>query len=282
MKKIGIFTILLSIAFMLTNCSNGGLKTHPTGLMYRFITQNNDAVQPQVGDVVTLRMRFTDAKGTTIEQTDQFRTQLKKASHTGGSIEDAIALMHKGDSAIFLIDAKSYYTKTLEIRMPERFQQNEKLHFYIKLVDVVSLEAFEKERHVARLSGKHEEDKLLNDFLVRTNTTAEPSMSGLYWIEMKPGTGKIPAPGKKVTVHYLGYFIDGQLFDSSYDRKEPFTFTLGVGEVIPGWDEGIARMKMGGKYKLIIPSHLAYGDELVDPIPPNSTLVFEIEVLACE
>jgi len=164
MKKIGIFTILLSIAFMLTNCSNGGLKTHPTGLMYRFITQNNDAVQPQVGDVVTLRMRFTDAKGTTIEQTDQFRTQLKKASHTGGSIEDAIALMHKGDSAIFLIDAKSYYTKTLEIRMPERFQQNEKLHFYIKLVDVVSLEAFEKERHVARLSGKHEEDKLLKAF----------------------------------------------------------------------------------------------------------------------
>lgn len=270
------------LLLLLAGCSQFDFKTDSTGLTYKFIVENPTAIQPKPGDVITLQMRFTDAKGNMLEQTERFRTQLKKSSHTGGSIEDALAMMHKGDSAEFLISAADYYNHTLGIELPEKLGEDEKLHFYLKLLEVTAIEEFEKERRMEHLSGKHQEEKLLSDFLKRTNVTVEPTLSGLYFIELKQGNGKQPIPGKKATVHYLGYFIDGQLFDSSYQRKEPFSFTLGVGEVIPGWDEGVAKMKTGGKYKLIIPSYLAYGSEARGPIPPNSTLIFEIELISCE
>jgi peptidylprolyl isomerase len=117
------------------------------------------------------------------------------------------------------------------------------LHFQVKLVEVTPFDEFEHERQVAKMSGEKEEEQLLNDYLKKANITTEPTNSGLYYIETKKGNGDAPVAGKKVTVHYLGYFVDGQIFDSSYDRKEPFTFRLGTGEVIQGWDEGVAKMR---------------------------------------
>lgn len=101
--------------------------------------------------------------------------------------------------------------------------------------------------------------------------------------DQKIGTGNEAIAGKKVTVNYLGTFTDGKKFDSSYDRNEPFTFFLGAGQVIKGWDLGIAGMKVGGKRKLTIPSSLGYGDEgFPGAIPGGATLVFEVELLAVE
>jgi FKBP-type peptidyl-prolyl cis-trans isomerase FkpA len=273
--------ILLLLVYLL-GCSKESFKTHETGLQYKFITENKNEIKPVTGDVISLKMEYTDSKGVSVERTENFRTQLKKPTHAGGSIEIGISLMHKGDSAVFLIKAIDYYTKTLETALPERFSENDYLHFYVKLVDVKSIDAFQKERQVARLSDKREEETQLNDFLKRINFTGEPTMSGLYFIELKKGTGDSPKPGKNVSVHYLGYFIDGQIFDSSYKRNQPFSFRYGVGQVIEGWDEGLSKMKVGGKYKLVVPSYLGYGSEAVGPIPPNSTLVFEIELISIE
>lgn len=104
--------------------------------------------------------------------------------------------------------------------------------------------------------------------------------SGLIIEELKIGTGKVAKTGNRVSVHYLGKLTNGRKFDSSYDRKEPFTFTLGAGEVIKGWDEGVAGMKVGGKRKLIIPAKLGYGASGAGGvIPPNATLVFEVALL---
>jgi len=95
------------------------------------------------------------------------------------------------------------------------------------------------------------------------------------------GTGRAPRKGEAVTVHYTGWFTDGGKFDSSVDRDEPFTFVLGAGQVIQGWDLGVARMKVGDKVRLTLPPELAYGREgYPGAIPPDSTLVFEVELLS--
>jgi FKBP-type peptidyl-prolyl cis-trans isomerase FkpA len=98
--------------------------------------------------------------------------------------------------------------------------------------------------------------------------------------EVKQGAGAEAASGTTVTVHYVGTLTDGKKFDSSRDRGQGFTFRLGAGQVIKGWDQGVAGMKIGQIRKLTIPPHLAYGDRGFPPvIPPNSTLVFEVELL---
>jgi len=103
--------------------------------------------------------------------------------------------------------------------------------------------------------------------------------SGLKYVDEVVGTGEIPSPGKTVRVHYTGRLENGTKFDSSVDRGQPFDFTIGVGQVIKGWDEGVMTMKVGGKRKLIVPPNLGYGAFGAGPIPPNSTLIFEVELL---
>jgi len=102
---------------------------------------------------------------------------------------------------------------------------------------------------------------------------------GLYYQDLVVGTGDPTEVGKMVWVHFDGWLHDGTKFDSSYDRGEPFSFMLGVGVVIPGWELGIQGMKVGGIRKLVIPPHLAYGAGGSCNIPPNSTLVFDVEVV---
>ncbi len=104
--------------------------------------------------------------------------------------------------------------------------------------------------------------------------------SGLQYVDLVEGTGESPTIGKKVRVHYTGTLTDGSQFDSSRDRGKPFEFVIGVGQVIKGWDEGVATMKEGGRRKLIIPSELGYGSRGAGGvIPPNATLIFDVELL---
>lgn len=107
--------------------------------------------------------------------------------------------------------------------------------------------------------------------------------SGLQYIDIKEGVGKIPENGQIVIVHYTGTLPDGTKFDSSVDRKEPFKFILGQGQVIKGWDEGLSTMKIGGKRTLIVPPDLAYGANSPGGIiPPNATLHFDVELIGVE
>ncbi|HKX31751.1 MAG TPA: FKBP-type peptidyl-prolyl cis-trans isomerase [Blastocatellia bacterium] len=113
----------------------------------------------------------------------------------------------------------------------------------------------------------------------RGNAGETTTNSGLKYVDEVVGTGESPAPGKMVKVHYTGKLENGTKFDSSVDRGAPFEFKIGTGQVIRGWDEGVMSMKVGGKRKLIVPPALGYGSRQAGAIPPNSTLIFDVELL---
>lgn len=118
-----------------------------------------------------------------------------------------------------------------------------------------------------------------NKMMAQANNAIK-TPSGLSYVDEVVGSGASPRAGQRVSVHYTGWLTNGQKFDSSLDRGQPFEFTLGQGEVIRGWDEGVASMKVGGKRKLTIPPDLGYGARGAGGvIPPNATLVFEVQLL---
>ena len=131
-----------------------------------------------------------------------------------------------------------------------------------------------------RLKAIEEQRKAQEDALASITEGFEKTASGLFYKIETSGSGDSPTQGQNVSVHYKGSLLDGTVFDSSYKRKEPIGFAIGVGQVIKGWDEGIALLSKGAKATLIIPSHLGYGTNGAGGvIPPNATLKFEVELL---
>lgn len=116
-----------------------------------------------------------------------------------------------------------------------------------------------------------------------TGNTTRTTSTGLIIETLATGNGPVAKSGDKVSVHYTGWLTNGTKFDSSRDRNEPFNFRLGAAQVIPGWDEGVAGMQPGGKRRLTVPAHLAYGPRGAGGvIPPNAVLIFEVELLAIQ
>ncbi|MDG2372375.1 MAG: peptidylprolyl isomerase [Flavobacteriaceae bacterium] len=142
-----------------------------------------------------------------------------------------------------------------------------------------SVKAFE-----SFLIKKNEQEKITNGvqkhLLADQIIGMQKTSSGLYFVINKRGNNKKPSKGDNVSVHYKGMLLDGTVFDSSYERNQPIEFLIGVGQVIPGWDEGISLISEGASAKFLIPSNLAYGSQGAGGvIPPDSTLIFEVELI---
>ena len=186
--------------------------------------------------------------------------------------------LRKNDSLEMDVFADSLFTNSFKQLAPPFLKQNSYLHFLVKVENVFNqkeLEELKQAEQIKRASKDSVEIKALLTKYKDIKTTA----SGLKYIITKSTTGKIPQSGDEVEMNYTGMFLDGKKFDENLNIESPFTFKLGLGQVIAGWDEGIMLLHEGEEAKLIIPSDLGYGEQGTGPIPPNTTLVFDVKLL---
>ncbi len=281
MKKLVLSLAVVALAAC-QNQNNDDFNVTDNGLKYKFHTSNPDAPQLTSGEIATFDILYKTDSGKVLfnskDNPQEFKIKVDSAIYKG-DVTEGFLMMHVGDSATFVTSADSFFTYLMNAPLPPEIPQGSNLTFEVKLLKTQTLEELQKEQMEQMQQAQNEEQEKLNAYLSENNITTEPTQSGLYYIEETKGNGKQAEPGKKVKVHYTGTLLDGTKFDSSLDRGEPIEFVLGVGQVIPGWDEGISYMKEGGKAKLIIPSHLAYGGRPTGPIPAFSTLIFEVELV---
>jgi FKBP-type peptidyl-prolyl cis-trans isomerase len=304
--------VILAISAMaaLTACENSpypGYEKSESGLYSKFYTQAENGVKPKEGDVIQVQMLYKNSKDSVLfdsKKNPNGNTYIEfpvGKSTFQGSFEEALMSMSVGDSASFIISADSVYNKTFMVNeLPPYIDKGSMLTFEAKLLKVTSKDEVEKERNkrmeeqkVMMELRKNEEPKALAKYLEDNKITAKPNASGLYYIEKSKGKGAKPAEGQMVKVKYTGRLLDGTVFDTSeeseakkagiFDERrapyEPIEFPLGPGSVIEGWVQGIAMMQTGTKATLIIPSSLGYGESGNGPIPPYSTLVFDVELV---
>lgn len=267
---------------------NNNITTAPLASgLYFTETKKGNGQKPKTGDVARFHFKVTDISGkvffSSFDQGEPMRWENGKEFDNAGATE-ALTLMSKGSKATAIVPSNLAFGEQGRGQMVAPYTT---LLYEFEMLDFMSKAQFEKEQDAekkkaeeTKLKAKEGEQGLLQKYLKDNKITVSPTASGLYYIEKTKGTGTNPVKGKTVKVHYTGTLLDGTKFDSSVDRKQPYEFVLGQGQVIKGWDEGIALMKKGGKARLIVPSSLAYGENGRMPtIPPSATLVFDVELL---
>ncbi len=239
------------------NLTGIDVKTTASGLKYYFITQGNGR-KPVAGQKVSIHYVAKLMTGLKFESSRDAGKPITFSLGAGQVFpgwDEGIALMGVGDKAFFVLPPEL----ALGSRSAGPIPANSTLAFEIELLD-------------ANDAVKPQEFDVKGKDTVTTK-------SGLKYIVVSKGTGAKAEVGKPVSVHYTGTLLNGKVFDSSIDRGEPITFNLGTGQVIKGWDEGIALMSIGDKFRLIIPPNIAYGERDMGSIPSKSTLVFDVELM---
>lgn len=260
-----------------------------SGLEYLIIHDEPGDVYPDYGDFMEVHLN-TVAGDSVIFDTrsamgngEPAPLQLQESPFKG-DLMVALRKFTAGDSARVRILVDSL----LAAGVPKAPWMNEgtgqKITYNLQVISVTPKELKEKQEAEAAAQQIEVDDKLIQEYLAENNIEAERTGTGLYYVIKKEGVGPKAEKGKKVSVNYTGMLLNGEKFDSNVDPQfqhvQPFEFVLGTGSVIQGWDEGIALLSKGGKATLYIPSGLAYGSRSPSPkIPPNSVLVFDVELM---
>ena len=283
-KNFFLLSALFLMLSVFTGCSNApkGYQATDNGLYYRLFT-NNGGENPQIGDLLELTMSCSVNDTVVILPLTKNIIPMAEPSFWSDFVE-GFSMMHKGDSASFIVDIDSSFVNLFGYNtLPPQFSSTDIMRFEVRLDDFYPESEF-RFRMIENIKKNYpaETEKAvseLNVYLEKNGVVAQPTSTGLYYVKTQDGTGEKPSKGSTVKAHYTGYLLDGTVFDTSIERGEPIEFVLGVGQVIPGWDEGIAMMSKGEKAVLYTPYYLAYGDRDLGVIPPFSNLVFEVELI---
>ncbi|KAA3652220.1 MAG: hypothetical protein DWP98_01575 [Bacteroidetes bacterium] len=304
MKRVIFGLGLVTILSVLFACNKAITSKYPgydeveTGLFIKYHVKNDTGKMVQVGDIVSMSMIYNIDQDSVLLDTRETGMPVKLRADTGkfeGDMFGAFLGMHVGDSASIIVNADTFYIKSAGApESPYFVDSTSMLYFEVKILEAISeaeLMAQQQQQNAAQASKEME---ALQNYLAENNITEQPTESGLIFISKKKGTGKKAVAGKNVKVNYEGRLLDGTYFDTSVEEVAkaqglynegrtyaPFEFGLGQGQVIRGWDEGIAMLSEGGKATLIIPSSIGYG---ANPRPggvikPFNTLIFEVELV---
>lgn len=293
--------LLFAVIGLTTACNGnkerevGELKTRESGLQYQFLRLGEEQT-PDSTQWLVMQMVATTANDSVIFDTKVQGQGMPigipvNAPNLKGMLAEGIQMLHKGDSAQFIVPAKDFYLQTNGTPVPPGVDENANITFNIGVSDVTTEEGYQQmqmeffQKMQAESAGKQREQmvqdiRTIDKYLVDNNIKFDTTASGVRVQVTEQGKGDKPQAGDNIVVHYRGKLLSGEQFDASYDRNEPFTFPVGQGQVIRGWDEGLMELPKGSKATLYIPSPLAYGpQQRSEVIKPNSILVFEVEVL---
>lgn len=294
-KRFVPIALLSATILSLPACKSGGdFQKTDNGVLYK-IVKDEKGTTAQVGDVIAMHMsaRYKDDKSdTTLFDSRKMNNNVPieiplPAPAFKGDFVEALMKLSAGDSAVIRIAVDSL-KKQQGMQLPDFMQAGQHLEYTVSLISVKSQQQMREEQEKHTTEQKAKDEQLLQDYFKTNNLQPTKTASGLYYLVEREGAGATPTSGQAVTVNYTGRTLDGKVFDSNTDpalgHAEPFTFNVGQGNVIQGWDEGVMLLKKGAKAKLFIPSGLAYGSQSPNPaaIPNDAILMFDIEVLKIE
>ncbi len=303
----------LSIVFgamvFLAACSTGSEKTARNGLTYT-VVEEGEGETSQQGEYIVLNMRYKD-QGTdsvwydTGDEMPQLIQNMDSAWMAGNKMVQVIfSEMKAGDSVVFEVTAGELFQNTWNQSLPEGVNADQIIEFQVGCQQILKQEeimAWMQEQNDKRrvmMESQAEEQfvtdtEIIEEYLAENNIETTKTESGVFIEMLEEGNGTEANAGDSVSVDYTGYLLDGTFFDSSNEEVarennmyqegrpyEPFTFVLGRGAVIKGWDDGLAELQAGDKARFYIPSTLAYGPQQRGAvIGPNSILVFDVELV---
>ncbi len=260
-------------------------KTTASGLEYDIVKDEPGTQTPKAGDYVEMHIHASCGDSSlfdsrTMNKNEPVSFQLQNPTFKGDPAE-GFMLLTAGDSAIFRVSVDSIRKNGNQL--PPFMKDGMKIQYNVVMISIKTQEQKKADDEAKSSKQKEIDETMLKDYFAKNNIQATKTESGMYFKITKASEGKKPSVGESVTVNYTGKTMDGKTFDSNQDSNfhhvQPFTFVIGKGQVIKGWDEGIALLKKGEKATLYIPSPLAYADRSPSPlIPANSILIFDVEL----
>ena len=279
-KRILYVVALASITTAWVSCKSGdGFDKTESGLMYKHIVSNDKTPNAKVGDLVTLGVLYKTELDSELLNTYKVgrpvKLQLREPSYKG-SLEEGFAMMGEGDSAAFLISADSVYKNVFQQTMPAQMPHGSKLRIDVKINKLLTPLQYKALMRKQEKSEEWSEDELISKYMSDNQLSAIQESSGLYFISFVDGTGNQSQAGDDVEVSYLVRSLNGEVYDAS---EKGYHFIMGDTSLVKGWNEGIAKMREGGKPRFIVPSKLGYGVAGNGQVPPDATLVFDVDLI---
>ncbi|MCF8252980.1 MAG: FKBP-type peptidyl-prolyl cis-trans isomerase [Bacteroidia bacterium] len=263
-------------AIALLSACNRFEKTE-NGIEYKIVTTSEDARMVATEDNLHIHLKGVIERNDSAIF-DSYKNNKPFYIPAGEpSLKEVFAIMKKGDSIVFKIMADTLY-KNFGEQLPAGIQKGDVITFYANLIDLYNPQEMQQKINEQNQEFLVKDSIALSSYISGLTDVTATSTGFKYQIETK-GKGKACKKGDKVTVRYRGSLLDGFVFDETKPGTPEFTFVVGAGQVIAGWDEGLQLMSEGDKFKFIIPWNLGYGPRGSGPIPPYSTLLFDVELV---